>query len=378
MADILVMGCGLIGASVGLALGAAGWDVVLDDQDPSVVGEAVRRGAGRPWDEAEPAGVALVAVPPRVTAGTLIALQRLDIAQTYTHVASVQSQVQREVEALSPDSSVIVGSHPLAGRELSGPRGATGDLFVGRPWAVCPTDRTSGSAVEAVRRIITACGADAVELSAVAHDAAVGLLSHLPQVASSALAAGLASPGSPGRAGAAGRLEADPSRLRLAGSGLVDTTRLAASDPDLWVQILELNASEVAPLVTALGERLLAAGTALATLGGTASPPEAAAAVAVLRDLLRDGNAGRALVPVKRGVRSEAFAPLRVTVSDEPGRLAALLTDAGAVGVNVEDVHVEHVPGRPSGVIELLVRRDDLEPLAKELLALGWKVQQPD
>jgi prephenate dehydrogenase len=159
---------------------------------------------------------------------------------------------------------------------------------------------------------------------------------------------------------------------------LVDTTRLAASDPDLWVQILELNASEVAPLVTALGERLLAAGTALATLGGTASPPEAAAAVAVLRDLLRDGNAGRALVPVKRGVRSEAFAPLRVTVSDEPGRLAALLTDAGAVGVNVEDVHVEHVPGRPSGVIELLVRRDDLEPLAKELLALGWKVQQPD
>jgi prephenate dehydrogenase len=377
MADVLVMGCGLIGASVGLALRGAGWDVVVDDQNPSVVGEAVRRGAGRPWEEAEAAEIALVAVPPRMTAEALLGLQRLNVATTYTHVASVQSHVQHEVEARSSDPSVVIGSHPLAGRELSGPRAATGDLFVGRPWALCPTAASSPPAIEEVRRLIAACGADVVELSSAAHDAAVALLSHLPQVASSALAAGLAGSAGAAQGGTSG-MAVDASRLRLVGAGLVDTTRLAASDPDLWVQILELNAGEVAPVVTALGERLLAAGSALSSLGGTPSPSEAATAVAVLRDLLRDGNTGRALVPVKRGVRSDAFAPLRVTVSDEPGRLAALLTDAGTVGVNVEDVHVEHVPGRPSGVIELLVRLDDVQPLAKELQALGWSVQQPD
>jgi prephenate dehydrogenase len=365
MADVLVVGCGLIGASVGLALQQGGWDVLLDDENLSVVGQAVRRGAGRPWDRQEASRLALIAVPPRLTASVLNRYQQLDVAETYTHVASVQSQVQREVEILSSDTSVIVGGHPLAGRELSGPGAATADLFVGRPWALCPGPAATSRARTDVAELVQACGADVVELSAAAHDAAVALLSHLPQVASSALAAALAQ---------TVEITDDVSLLRLAGPGIVDTTRLAASDPDLWVQILELNAQQVAPVVTALAEQLTRTAAALTALGAAPSPPEAARATAVLRDLLRGGNAGRALLPVKRGVRSAAFAPLRVTVSDEPGRLASLLTDAGAVGVNVEDVHVEHVPGRPTGVIELLVSVDEVSRLATELRARGWAV----
>ena len=367
MADVLVVGCGLIGASVGLALQQNGWDVLLEDESPSVVGEAVRRGAGRPWDRHETARTALIAVPPRLTAAVLIRYQRLEVAKTYTHVASVQSQVQREVEILSTDTSVIVGGHPLAGRELSGPGAATADLFVGRPWALCPGTTATVQARTDVAELVGACGADAVELTAAAHDAAVALLSHLPQVASSALAAALAQ---------TVEVTDDVSLLRLAGPGVVDTTRLAASDPDLWVQILELNAQHVAPVVTALAEQLATTAAALSALGAAPSPPEAARATAVLRDLLRGGNAGRALLPVKRGARSEAFAPLRVTVSDEPGRLAALLTDAGAVGVNVEDVHVEHVPGRPTGVIELLVAVEEVARLGTELRNRGWAVPE--
>jgi prephenate dehydrogenase len=81
---------------------------------------------------------------------------------------------------------------------------------------------------------------------------------------------------------------------------------------------------------------------------------------------------------VKRGARAEAFAPLRVTVPDEPGRLAALLTDAGDSGVNVEDVHVEHVPGRPTGIIELLVELADVGRLGEALRARGWAVLLAD
>lgn len=369
MADVLVIGCGLIGASVGMALRQAGRDVALSDEAPATTGTAVRRGAGRPWDGEESAALVLVAVPPHLTASALIEVQRLAVGGTYTHVASVQSQVQREIEALSPDASVVLGGHPLAGRERSGPLAATADLFVGRPWAICGGADTAPSAYADVRALVRDVGADPVELTAEAHDAAVAVLSHLPQLVSSALAAALIPE--------SGRGAIDPG-LQLAGPGVVDTTRLAASDPELWVQILELNARELAPVSRAVGARLTAAAEALEALSGSADPKAHAQATAALRDLLRLGNAGRALVPVKRGAREDAFAPVRVTVSDEPGRLAALLTDAGAAGVNVEDVHVEHVPGRPTGIIELLVGRRDVGRLGSALEARGWLVMEPD
>ena len=369
MADVLVAGCGLIGTSVALGVRQAGRDVVLHDVSGDTLAQAVGREAGRPWDGREAVELAVVAVPPRLTAHVLLDLQSRDVARTYTHVASVQSHVQAQVESLSRDPSQVVGGHPLAGRERSGPLHAAADLFVGRPWAVCRGAQTSHEAVARLRRTIDDLGADAVELTPQAHDAAVALLSHLPQLASSALAASLVDEDG----SADGRED-----LVLAGPGLVDTTRLAASDPALWVQILQLNAACVAPLARDLGRRLLAAGDALAAiaedpLAGKPST-DAAGAVDALTGLLRAGNAGRARVPVKRGSHDDAFEPVRVTVSDEPGRLAALLTDAGSEGVNVEDVRVDHVPGRPTGVIELLVARHDTTRLRDALHRRGWAV----
>jgi prephenate dehydrogenase len=99
MADVLVVGAGLIGASIGLALRQAGWDVVVEDASPPVVDEAVRRGAGRPWDRQESARLAVICVPPRLTAGVLNEIRGLEVAGTYTHEAYEQSQVMREVEA---------------------------------------------------------------------------------------------------------------------------------------------------------------------------------------------------------------------------------------------------------------------------------------
>jgi prephenate dehydrogenase len=375
MPDALVVGCGLIGASVGMALRDAGWDVLLRDEVPSIVGQAVRRGAGRPWEPGDRTTVALVAVPPRVTARVLAEVQQLDLARTYTHVCSVQSHVQAEIEALNCDMATVIGGHPLAGRERSGPGAATADLFVGRPWALCPSAATSQTAQQDATSLVRDCGADPVHLSAAEHDASVALLSHLPQVTASALAGSLLGSGEL-RAGSRPTVEAGTRHrpLQLAGPGLVDTTRLAASDSELWSQILELNAAQLAPLVADLSARLHDLSEALSTLGGPATPRESATALAQVRALLRAGNDGRALVPVKRGVRSEAFAPVRVSVRDEPGRLAALLADAGAAGINVEDVHVEHIPGRPSGVIELLVGVGDVPALCRALAVRGWAV----
>lgn len=364
-ADVLVVGCGLIGTSIGMALGSDA-EVLLHDVDAHRVALAARRGAGRTWDGLEGATTVVIAVPPRLTASQLKVAQDRHLGRTYTHVASVQSQVQREVEALGCDLSAVVGGHPLAGRESSGPGAAVADLFVGRPWAVCALPGSSEQALDDVRGLAEQCGAVPVELGAEEHDAAVALLSHLPQVASSALAGLL------GREGAAG-----PVPTVLSGPGLVDTTRLAASDALLWTQILQLNAAHVAPVVHALAGELSVLGRALEDLAkeeGSGETGPASDAAARVRDFLLRGNHGRALVPVKRGELSEAFGRVRVSVTDEPGRLASLLTAAGGLGVNVEDVHVEHVPGKPQGVIELLVGSERVGYLGAALEGAGWRV----
>lgn len=357
MTHLLVVGCGLIGTSVGLALqGAASTRVLLTDQDEGALLTAVTRGAGEAWDGRERVDLALVAVPPAQVVTELLELQRLDIARTYTHVTSVQAQVQREIEQLSPVSARVVGGHPLAGREVSGPQGALADLFVGRPWAVCPGPESAQDAIEDVERLARACGAVPVQVKPQTHDQAVALLSHLPHVTSSALAGLLAD-------------QEDASMLHLSGPGLADTTRLAAGDVDLWTEILSVNALEVVGPVRTLARSLEQLAQALEALAGGD-----VAATGRVRDFLARGNEGRTRIPIKRGELAGAFVGVRVEVADAPGRLAALLTCAGDAGANVEDVRVEHVPGNARGVIELLVAPAVAPSLRSALDDAGWRV----
>jgi prephenate dehydrogenase len=213
---------------------------------------------------------------------------------------------------------------------------------------LCPSAATSRDALEAVREIALACGAEPVVMTAEEHDAAVALVSHLPQVAASAVSAVLASTGG---------------SLALAGPGLQDTTRIAASDPALWVEVLRQNAAAVAPLVRTLSSELATAADALD-----------AGDLSTVERLLRKGNEGRRLVPRKRGEHDRDFVLVSVSVPDEPGQLAGVLVSAAQAGINVEDVRVEHLPGRPTGVVELLVHLDAQDEARGALAAAGWDV----
>lgn len=358
---ILVIGTGLIGTSVGLAL-AGHADVLLSDVDRAHLDRALSRGAGRAWDGAERVDLALVCAPPSQTAAVIGYLLDQDLAVTVSHVASQQSRVEHEVEAArGRDVTTVCGGHPLAGRERSGPDAATARLFLDRPWVVCPSPSTSAAAEQAVMELARACGAVPVRASAQEHDASVALVSHLPQVAASAVAAQL--------------LPADGQRLeaaRLAGPGVQDTTRVAASDPELWVEVLTRNATHVAPLVRALSADLAAVAGALEQLAEEQADTQSAAQ-AVLRTLLERGRAGRAQLPLKQG-RSGALAAVVVTVADTPGQLAAVLVAAAAADLNVEDVRMEHLPGRASGQVELLVPAGDVRRARSALTAAGWDV----
>lgn len=354
MRSCLVVGSGLIGTSIALALRRHGVDVHLTDRDPAAVRQAADLGAGTADPPATQVDVAVVAVSPSATAEVAAGLLAGNVAATVLDTASVKGGILRELAAEVGETPHFVGSHPMAGRERSGPAAARADLFEGRPWVVTPGTADARSLLRA-RTVVQLCGGVPVEMAADAHDAAVALVSHVPQVAASLVAARLA--------------EGDDEALALTGQGLRDVTRIAASDPDLWVDVLAANAEPVARVLAELRQDVDAVVHALQEL-----PVDQEWGRTALREVLLRGNAGRALLPGKHGGRPSPYAGVPVVLPDRPGELGRLFSDVGRAGVNVEDVRIEHSPGQPVGLVELAVVPDAVPTVVAALTGLGWVV----
>ncbi len=362
--QVLIIGAGLIGTSVGLALRARGVDVVLSDISPTVVALARDMGAGQPTGEDSAAAcvdLVVVATPPDVTAAVTRQALLDHPSAVVTDVASVKAPVVTALAA-SPGAARFVGGHPMAGRERSGPLAARGDLFEGRPWVLTPTGATAGSSLQRVRRLVTDLGAAVIEITPAEHDEAVAVTSHLPQLAASLVAGRLLDLGEPAAA--------------LSGQGLRDVTRLAGSDPMLWAQILTANADPVRRALRAVRgdiDEVLAALDLLADSAGD-HPGDDTGARAVLARVIADGNEGRVLLPGKHGTSPTAFATVGVMVPDRPGEIARLLTEVDLAGVNLEDIRIEHSLGRPTGLVEILVHPSAHDALSVSLRDRAWVV----
>jgi prephenate dehydrogenase len=370
-ASVIVIGTGLIGTSVALALRPQGVTVWLADSDPAAARLAADIGAGTvlPGDVPErppPGGaadMAVLAVPPQAVAPTLARAQAAGLARWYTDVASVKSLPVRQARAAGCDMASFVPGHPLSGRERSGPAAARADLFLGRPWVICPDPPAPAAGLAAIEALARICGAEPVQVSAAEHDRWVALVSHAPHVLSAAMAARLA--------------DASDGALSLAGQGLRDVTRIAAGDTGLWTQILAANAAPVADVLAAVAADLAAVAEALADTAQAAGPggpggPD----LKVLAALLEQGGAGVARIPGKRGGPARAEAAVQVVIPDRPGELARLFQAAGAAGVNIEDIGIEHSPGLPVGVAELTVHPEAVARLTEALAASGWPVRR--
>ena len=371
LASVIVIGTGLIGTSVALALRPQGVTVWLADSDPAAARLAADIGAGTvlPGDvpggppPGGPADVAVLAVPPQAVAPTLARAQAAGLARWYTDVASVKSLPVRQARAAGCDMASFVPGHPLSGRERSGPAAARADLFLGRPWVICPDPPAPAAGLAAIEALARICGAEPVQVSAAEHDRWVALVSHAPHVLSAAMAARLA--------------DASDGALSLAGQGLRDVTRIAAGDTGLWTQILAANAAPVADVLAAVAADLAAVAEALADTALAAGPggpggPD----LKVLAALLEQGGAGVARIPGKRGGPARAEAAVQVVIPDRPGELARLFQAAGAAGVNIEDIGIEHSPGLPVGVAELTVHPEAVARLTEALAANGWPVRR--
>lgn len=355
---VQIRGTGLIGTSLGIALSRRGYAVTLSDPSPTAARLARDLGAGAlvtgGGDEPD---LIVVAAPPDV-AGAVVQCALADHSSSVvTDVASVKGVILTHLIDVGADLSRYVGGHPMAGRERSGAMHARGDLFEGRAWVIVPTDVSRTSATDLVQQIARDAGSVTMVMAASEHDKAVATVSHVPQIVSSLVAAQL-------------RL-IDQDAVALAGQGLRDVTRIAASDPRLWTQILAGNAEAVGGVLRRVHGEL---GELIEALHGLMPESDGLGSLDVVARALTAGNSGHALIPGKHGAAPAAYDSVTALVPDTPGELARLLTDVGEAGVNLEDLRLDHGLGQPFGLAEILVVPAAAERLRRALERQGWRV----
>ncbi|MFN2609233.1 MAG: prephenate dehydrogenase/arogenate dehydrogenase family protein [Acidimicrobiales bacterium] len=339
-----VVGTGLIGSSVGMALRARGWYVTGTDLDAARAERAVALGALDAVGDDPAAEVTFVATPVGAIGGAaLAALEAGD--GVVTDVGGVKAPV---VAAVAHPR--FVGGHPMAGSEQDGVEGADPDLFEGATWVLTPTLDTDPGAYTRVRSVVRALGADVVALPPDRHDELVALVSHVPHLTAATLM-GVAADGAAEHAAV----------LRLAAGGFRDMTRVAAGSSGIW---LDICADNRGPIVEGL-DRL-------------------AAALGAMRDMVAAGDRDGLLAALERSREARVNLPsrvarpaelveLRVPVPDRPGVLAEVTTLLAELDVNVEDLEIAHSPEGSRGVLVLVVQAAAGERVRAALVARGYR-----
>ena len=320
MPSVAISGTGLIGASIGLGLARHGWEVAGWDPDPAVLASAHELGAVTTAVDTYETLVAgspdllVLAGPPRAI---LEQVAGLDAPGLVIDVAGVKLDVVARARGKR-----FVGTHPMAGRETRGPSGATPSLFRGATWVVT-TDGAAEADLKYVEEVLEQLGARPLRMTAGEHDAGVAMISHLPQVLATALV----------------NEAADRTKtLELVAGSFRDLTRVAASDPANWVDVLELNSPQILAVIDDFRQRLGTVATALSDCDDES-----------IRTFLARGQQIRhSLAPGSVAVR--------VALADEPGELARVGRAFGSASVDIRDLQLRHAPHGGGGVLTVSVR----------------------
>jgi prephenate dehydrogenase len=338
-----VVGTGLIGGSIGLALRARGWHVTGRDDDPARAARALELGALDAVGDDAAAELTFVATPVSAVVGE--ARAALAHGGLVTDVGSVKAPIVAGVG--HPN---FVGGHPMAGSEQDGVEGADAALFEGAIWVLTPTADTDADAYARVRAVVSSLGAEAVALAPERHDELVAVVSHVPHLAAASLVC-LAVEGASEHA----------VLPRLAAGGFRDMTRIAAGNPGIWPDICAENREAIMETLDRL----------LGLLGRMRDVVAGADRAALLR-LLESARAARTALP-GRAIRPEDLAEVRVPVRDRPGMIAEVTTLAGELSVNIEDLEIVHSAEGGGGVMVLVVDAGSADVLRDALVARGFR-----
>jgi len=352
---VAILGTGLIGTSIAMAAARAGCTVRGWDADPDVAARAAARSAidaAVSLDEAVADADLVVACTPVETLATTVveALRRSTLALVVDAGSIKGGVVDRVGELAAPsEAGRFVGGHPMGGTERSGPEHATASVVDGIVWALTPTEVTAPETVGRVAAWIERIGARPVLLSPERHDRLVAFASHLPQVASTSLM-GLAAAEEAG----------EPEILLLAAGGFRDLTRLAASNPALWTEILLANREQVASAIDLYVERLRSLRDEV--LDDRRSDVERT---------FEEAKQARLRLATKPTVRA-GVAVLQVEIPDEPGALARITAVLADGAVNIEDLQIVHSPEGGRGTVHLTVAAGAGQPALQVLVGAGY------
>jgi prephenate dehydrogenase len=339
-----VVGVGLIGGSVGMALRQAGWLVTGVDVDADRLSAAIEAGAIDEIGELGECDLAVVATPVNAVAG--VARAALDAgAAVVTDVGSVKAPVAAEV-----DDPRFVPGHPMAGSEQDGLAGASADMFSGATWVLCPSDGTDDAAFAEVRGVVASLGAQVIVMPPDRHDTLVAVVSHVPHLTAATL-----------MRLADGRAEEHRSLLRLAAGGFRDMTRIAAGHPAIWPDICAQNQSAITDVL----DELI---TELTSLRAVVAEGDNA----VLLSHLEAARRARRNLPTTVAV-AEAMSEVRVPVLDRQGELASIATLAADLDVNIYDLEIAHSAEGPRGVVVVLVESAMAERFQGGLMVQGYR-----
>jgi len=336
-----VIGTGLIGGSVGLALRAKGWNVTGDDADPERSAEALRLGAIDLVGLDQEAEVTFVATPVNHVAEQVTRA----LARTSGVVTDVGS-VKGDIAALITDSRFVPG-HPMAGSEQEGLAGAKATMFGGAVWVLTPGPTTAEYAYTKVRDVVRSFAADVVSLSPEQHDTVVALVSHVPHLTAASLMC------------LADEASAEHEVvLRLAAGGFRDMTRIASGHPGIWPDICVQNADAIGASLDALIE-----------------------ALSRVRDMVRSGDKDALLTRLGQARSARVSLPtglpddlelveVRVAIADRAGELARLTTLAPEV--NIYDFEIAHSPEGKQGVGIMVIAADQRDAFLAKLNEAGY------
>jgi prephenate dehydrogenase len=362
---VAVIGTGLIGASLALALGRL-------DQVTAVVGfdrdarqlqtahalGAVTEVAASAGAAARGADLVILAVAASAI-GEVAAVvgPALQPGAILTDVASVKARVVEALQAAARPGVHVIGGHPMAGSHETGAAHASADLFVGATYLLTPTTHTDPEAYRRLHGLIASVGARVIAVPPARHDALVAVISHLPQLAATTLMNLAAERARDEHAGL----------LLLAAGGFRDATRVAASNPELWLDICAENRDAIVAVLDDYRERIGLLRSILAT-GDEAG----------LRRALADAREARRDLPGKE-TATGALVELRLPIPDRPGVLAEVTTTIGAVGVNIEDLGIEHAPEGGRGRLRLAIIGPRNAARARTALeAVGYEVAEEE
>ncbi|HEY3842767.1 MAG TPA: prephenate dehydrogenase [Acidimicrobiales bacterium] len=346
----LVVGTGLIGGSIALALRQRGWHVSGLDADAEHQAEALASGAIDAVGDDLTAEVVFVATP-----ATAVAQEVRRILDTpgrrddavVTDVSGVKTAI---VEAA--DHPRFIGGHPMAGSEQVGLRGADPHLFEGAVWVLTPTASTDLSAFTSLQAVVVGLGADVLVLSAPDHDRLVAVVSHVPHLVAATLM----------NAAATGA-EQDGALLRLAAGGFRDMTRVAAGHPGIWPDICSENAGPIVAALDALVAELSVMRDRVAGHDRDA-----------LFGVLQRASAARRNLPA-RIVRPDDLSELRIPVPDRQGVLAEITSLAADAGISIYDIEIAHSAEGPRGVLILVVDSGEAARLAEAVEGRGYRTR---